>query len=185
LALSSLSVVALGVLLAAVTPPHWLTAGIVAMAAVDAAVVIADLLQKPNDALNAAHPAAGLPRLQNAQLGSAVMGYGDLFIAGALGALLVLAFGRELQARAALLAAALALGFDLLFFFVDELPATVPVALTLIVVLVSRPRRSELMVPTPAPAVSARTAPPRASPEQPRPQAPPQAGQTPPRPAAP
>jgi hypothetical protein len=33
----------------------------------------------------------------------------------------------------------MALGFDLLFFFVDELPATVPVALTL-VVLVSQGR---------------------------------------------
>jgi hypothetical protein len=171
LVLSGLSCVALGVLLAAVTPSRWLTAGIVAMAAVDAALVIADLLQKPNDALNSAHPAAGLPRLQNAQLGSAVIGYGDLFIAGALGALLVLVFGRKLQARAALLAAVLALCFDLLFFFVDELPATVPVALTLIAVLAARPRRSESRAPARAPAASVQTA------RQP--------AQAPPKPAAP
>ncbi len=94
LTLSALSCVALGVLLAAVTPPRWLAAGIVAMALVDAALVVSDLLQRPNDALNAAHPAAGLPRLQSALLGSAVMGYGDLFIAGALGALLALTVGR-------------------------------------------------------------------------------------------
>lgn len=155
LALSALSCVALGVLLAAVTPPRWLAAGIVAMALVDAALVIADLLQRPNDALNAAHPAAGLPRLQSELLGSAVMGYGDLFIAGVLGALMALATGRDVQSRAALLAVALALGFDLLFLFVSELPATVPVALTLIVVLALRRQRSVPSAPAPAPAGSA------------------------------
>lgn len=142
LALSALSCVALGALLASVTPPRWLAAGIVAMALLDAGLVIADLLQRPNDALNAAHPAAGLPRLQSAVLGSAVMGYGDLFIAGALGALLALTAGRRTQRRGALLAAALAVCFDALFLVVDELPATVPIALTLIVAVAVRPRRS-------------------------------------------
>jgi hypothetical protein len=178
LALSALSCVALGVLLAAVTPPRWLAAGIVAMALVDAGLVIADLLQRPNSALNAAHPAAGLPRLQSALLGSAVMGYGDLFIAGALGGLLALAAGRHAQSRAALLAAVLALCFDLLFFFVNELPATAPVALTLIVVLGVRRRRSAPKGPARAPAVSAAPspdAPARAHPPLDRP----------PRPAAP
>ncbi len=85
LALSALSCAALGALLAAVTPPRWLAAGIVAMAAADAALVVSELLQRPNNALNAAHPAAGLPRLQSAVFGSAVMGYGDLFVAGVLG----------------------------------------------------------------------------------------------------
>jgi len=155
LALSALSCVALGALLAAVTPPRWLALGIVAMALVDAALVIADLLQRPNSALNAAHPAAGLPRLQSEELGSAVMGYGDLFIAGALGALLALAAGRRTQSRAALIAVVLALGFDLLFFFVDELPATVPVALTLIVVLAVRRRGSAARAPARGPAVPA------------------------------
>ena len=149
LALSALSCVALGVLLAAVTPPRWLAGGIVAMAVADAGLVLADLLQRPNDALNAAHPAAGLPRLQSATLGSAVMGYGDLFIAGALGALLALALGRREQSRAALIAATLAVCFDLLFFLLDELPATVPVALTLIVVLVRRRRSASSQPPAP------------------------------------
>lgn len=155
LALSALSCVALGVLLAIVTPPRWLGAGIVAMAIADAALVISDLLQKPNSALNAAHPVAGLPRLQDATFGSAVIGYGDLFVAGTLGALLAVAFGRSLQTRGAILAAALALAFDLLFFFVDELPATVPVALTLIVVTASRRRKSAPSEPARAPAASA------------------------------
>jgi hypothetical protein len=139
LGLSALSCAALGALLAAVTPTRWLAAGIVAMAAADTALVVADLLQRPNNALNAAHPAAGLPRLQTAVFGSAVMGYGDLFVAGVLGGLLATAMGRRWQLRGAALTALLALGFDLLFFFVDELPATAPVALTLLVLMARRP----------------------------------------------
>jgi hypothetical protein len=138
LLLSALSCAALGVLLATVTPPRWLAAGIVAMAVADATLVISDLLQQPNNALNAARPAAGLPQLQNATFGSAVMGYGDLFIAAALGGLLAASAGRSLQLRAAVLTAVLALGFDLLFFLVDELPATVPVALVLVAAILTR-----------------------------------------------
>jgi hypothetical protein len=155
LVLSALSCVTLGVLLAIVTPPRWLAAGIVAMTLADAALVIGDLLQHPNNALNAAQPAAGLPRLQSAMLGSAVMGYGDLFAAAALGGLIAVAAGRPGQSRIAALSAAFAVCFDLLFFFVDELPATVPVALTLIVVLAVRRRRSAQAAPARAPAASA------------------------------
>jgi hypothetical protein len=140
LALSALSCVTLGVLIASITPPRWLAAGVVAMAVADSVLVISDLLQRPNDALNAAHPAAGLPQLQSAVFGTAVMGYGDLFIAGALGGLLAATVGRSLQLRAARLTAALALVFDLLFFVVEELPATVPVAFALIAVALTRRR---------------------------------------------
>jgi hypothetical protein len=142
LLLSALSCAALGVLLATVTPPRWLAAGIVAMAIADTALVVSDLLQRPNNALNAARPVAGLPQLQSAVFGSAVMGYGDLFIAGVLGGLLAATLGRVWQLRAAALTAVLALGFDLLFFLVDELPATVPVASALILVILRRRWRS-------------------------------------------
>jgi hypothetical protein len=138
LLLSGLSCVALGVMLAALTPPRWLAGGIITMACVDSALVIADLLQQPNSALNAAHPGAGLPKLQSAVFGSAVMGYGDLFIAGVLGGLLAAGVGRSTQLRGAVLTAASALLFDLLFFLVDELPATVPVALALVILLTQR-----------------------------------------------
>jgi hypothetical protein len=163
LALSALSCVALGVLLASVTPPRWLGAGIVAMAIADTALVVSDQLQKPNSALNAAHPAAGLPRLQDAVFGSAVIGYGDLFVAGVLGALLIVSLGRAQQARGAVLAAGFALAFDLLFFAVDELPATVPIALTLIAVTALR-RRSARSARARAPAASAAGRPARALP---------------------
>ena len=147
--LSALSCVALGALIAAVTPRRWLAAGIVAMAVADTKLVVLDLLQRPNNALNAAHPVAHLPRLQSAILGSAVMGYGDLFIAGALGGLLAIAGrGRSApQTRAAAMTALLALSFDLLFFFLNELPATVPVALTLLLLCLAR---APARVPAPA-----------------------------------
>jgi len=58
------------------------------------------------------------------------MGFGDLFIAAVLGALL--ARDSRLQARGAILAALLCCAWDLLFFVIDTTPATVPVALTLL-----------------------------------------------------
>jgi hypothetical protein len=131
-ALAALSCVTLGVLLAAVTPARWLVVGIVLMAVADTALVVSELLQHPNDVLNAAHPAAGLPRLQSETFGSAVMGYGDLFVAGLLGGLLAAGGERSRQLLGAALVAGLAVGFDLLFFAVSELPATVPVALATI-----------------------------------------------------
>jgi hypothetical protein len=138
--LSALSCVTLGVLLAAVTPPGWLKVGILLMAGADVWLVASDLLQAPNATLGAAAPPVGLPQLQAEVFGTVSMGYGDLFIAAVLGA--VLADRRDMQLSAALLTLVLAGLFDLLFFVISELPATVPVALALIVVEVwSRRRR--------------------------------------------
>ena len=134
-ALTALSCVALGALIAGVTPARWLALGIVAMAVADTSLVVSDLLQQPNNALNAAHPVGGLPQLQAEVFGSAVMGYGDLFVAGVLGGLLAVATDRSRQLTGALLVALLALAFDLLFFVVDELPATVPIAAALMVLV--------------------------------------------------
>ncbi|MGN6256252.1 MAG: hypothetical protein ACTHN3_00670 [Solirubrobacterales bacterium] len=130
LALSALACVTLGWFVACVVPGRWLKLGIYLMAAVDTYLVASDLLQGPNAVLNTAAPGAGLPRLQLASFGSAVMGLGDLFVAATLGALLA-SYGRRLQLHGAALAAIIGLGFDLLFFAVDELPSTVPIALTL------------------------------------------------------
>ena len=138
LALTALSCVTLGWLISCVVPGRWLKLGIYVMAAVDTYLIAGDLLQGPNAVLNTAAPAADLPRLQLANFGSALMGFGDLFIAATLGALL--AYDRRLQLRGALLAAAIGLTFDLLFFAIDELPATVPIALTLAALeLLARP----------------------------------------------
>jgi len=137
LALSALACVTLGWLVACVVPPRWLKLGIYVMAAVDTYLVGSDLLQEPNAVLNTASPGAGLPRLQLAHFGTAVMGFGDLFIATTLGALLA-SYGRRLQLQGAVLAAVVCISFDLLFFAFDELPATVPIALTLAVLEIGR-----------------------------------------------
>jgi len=139
-ALSGLACVTLGWLLVCAVPARWLRLGVYAMAVIDAIYVTADLLQEPNAVLSAAAPAAGLPQLQVVHFGSAVMGFGDLFVAALVGCLLAAedagpardrAGEANLQALAAVLVAILALTFDLLFFAVHELPATVPVALAL------------------------------------------------------
>jgi hypothetical protein len=131
LALSALACVCLGWLLACVVPSRWLKLGIYAMAALDAWLVGSSLLQEPNAVLNAAAPGGGLPRFQLASFGTAIMGFGDLFIAATLGALL--AYDRRLQLTGAALTAVIAVAFDLLFLAVDQLPATVPIALALAV----------------------------------------------------
>jgi len=136
LALDALSAVALAVLLVAVSPRALVKLGIVAMAAVDTWLVLSDLLAAPNRALNAAAPVAHLPQLQRVVFGSAVMGYGDIFVAALLGALLAGA-ARDAR-RGAAIAIALALAMDLLFLLVDELPATVPIALTLLIIELGR-----------------------------------------------
>ena len=128
--LSGLACVALGWLLASVVPSRWLRWGIYAMAAIDAALIAADLLQGPSGVLSAAAPAE-LPRLQVLEFGAARMGFGDAFVAATVGCLL--AGSPRVQLRAALLVAVLGLAFDLLFFALDTLPATVPVALALAV----------------------------------------------------
>lgn len=148
LALTSLGTVTLGTLLTAVTPLAWLKAGVVAMCAADVALVTSHLLQAPNDVLNAAAPAASLPQLQDVSLGTAVMGYGDVFLASVLGAILVAEGAR--QGRIALVTAVFALLFGLLFLVLDELPATVPVAAALGVSELAR-RRGRRRRPAPAP----------------------------------
>ncbi len=134
--LSALSCVTLGWLLGAVTPPKWLKLGILAMCAADVWLVGSDLLQTPNATLTVAaplpHSGLHLPQLQSEQFGSVLFGYGDLFVAGLLGA--VLAREGRRQWPVALLTLFLAGLFDLLFFVLNELPATVPVAAAVIVV---------------------------------------------------
>jgi len=146
--LSGLACIALGWLLVCVVPARWLRRGIYAMATIDAVLIAAELLQGPSGVLSAAAP-AGLPRLQVLELGSARMGFGDAFVAATVGCLLALPadgpqsgqigrFEARRQLGGAGLVAVLGLGFDLLFFWLETLPATVPVALAL---ALTRPAR--------------------------------------------
>lgn len=148
--LSGLACVSLGWLLVCVVPATWLRWGIYAMAAIDAALIAAELLQGPSGVLVAADP-GGLPRLQVLEFGAARMGFGDAFVAATAGCLLAFpadgpqtsgyrTFEAHRQLEGAVLVAVLGLAFDLLFFALDTLPATVPVAVAL--ALVEARRRS-------------------------------------------
>lgn len=145
LVLTALACVTLARLLTAVAPLAWLKVGIVAMAAVDAVLVFSHTLQAPNAVLNAAVPAAGLPRFQLASFGDAVMGYGDLFVAAVLGAVLAAEGARQGWAAWATLGCAVL--FDALFLVTSELPATVPVALALVLVELARRRAAHPVRP--------------------------------------
>jgi hypothetical protein len=139
-ALTALSCVTLGRLLAGLVPLVWLELGIGAMAVVDSILVFGNELQAPNAVLNAAVPAAGLPQLQFLAMPHASLGYGDVFVAGVLGG--VLAARGIRQWPVALLVLALGIAWDTLFLLFDTLPATVPVAVATGIVALARSRRA-------------------------------------------
>jgi hypothetical protein len=133
------SCVTLGRLLAGAAPLVLLKLGIVAMAITDSILVFGNQLQAPNATLIAAVPAHGLPQLQSASFDHAGLGYGDFFAAGVLGGVLA-AQGRA-QLAAALGVVVASLAWDQLFYVYDTLPATVPVAVVLVVVELTGARR--------------------------------------------
>jgi hypothetical protein len=132
LGLIAASCTVLGALLVEVTPPHWLGVGIAATAAVDLVLVASGLLAPASIALNGAGVTESLPQLQRVELGPLTMGYADLFLPALVGALLA----TQLRTRrwVALLTLCFALAAGLVFLVADRLPATVPVALALLVV---------------------------------------------------
>jgi hypothetical protein len=124
------SCVTVGRLLAGGAPLLYLKAGVVAMAAIDAVFIFGDFFGEENAAFNAAVPAAGLPRLQVADIGDVSTDYGDYFVAGLVGGILVAE--RRPQALAAVSTLAAANAFNQLFLVVDSLPGTVPPAVVLL-----------------------------------------------------
>jgi prepilin signal peptidase PulO-like enzyme (type II secretory pathway) len=131
--LSILAAVALAVLLTQVAPVRWLKIGILLAALGDVVMIGAHYLQPAQDLLNFATPSFDLPAFQRVLFSGVVMGFGDFFLAALLGAVLAIE-GHRYQDRAALITFALALLFDLLFIAIPVLPATVPVAVALLVV---------------------------------------------------
>lgn len=114
----------------------WVRVALVAMAVIDAILVFSSALQGPNATLNAAVPAAQLPRLQYVTFGGASMGYGDVFVAAVLGAVLAAEGApRRVQLAAAAATLVAATLFSMLWWIdsISTLPATVPIAVVLLV----------------------------------------------------
>jgi hypothetical protein len=132
LGLIAASCTVLGALLVEVTPGRWLGIGIAATAAVDLVLVASGLLAPASIALNSAGVTESLPQLQRVELGPLTMGYADLFLPALVGALLA----TQVRTRrwVALLTLCFALAAGCVFLVADRLPATVPVALALLVV---------------------------------------------------
>jgi hypothetical protein len=126
------SAVTLGRLLVGAAPLRLLTAGAVAMVIVDAVLVCSGNLQAANAVLVSATPAAHLPQFQSASFGPAELGYGDLFVAAVVGAILATERRHQLVGAAATLA--LSVAWDQLLLSYDLLPATIPPVVALIVV---------------------------------------------------
>ena len=118
------SCVTAGRLVAGAAPLTYLKVGVVAMCVIDSVFIFGDLWGAQNAAFNAAVPAAGLPRLQVADVGSVSTDYGDYFIAGLVGGILAAERRPQWLAAAATLVAAEA--WNQLFLVVDSLPGTVP-----------------------------------------------------------
>jgi prepilin signal peptidase PulO-like enzyme (type II secretory pathway) len=146
--LSMLACVALAVLLTQVAPVRWLKLGILLTAVGDVAMIGAHYLQPAQHLLNFATPSFDLPAFQRVLFSGVVMGFGDFFLAALLGAVLAIE-GRRYQDRAALITFGLALLFDLLFVAIPVLPATVPVAVALLVVELRLRKRDRGAAPTP------------------------------------
>jgi hypothetical protein len=126
------SCVTLGRLLAGAAPLLLLKAGVVVMATIDAIFIFGQFFETQNAHFNAAAPAAGLPRLQVADIGDTSTDYGDYFISGLVGG--ILAAERRPQLAAAVAMFFVAQAFNQLFLVVDSLPGTVPPTLVMLAV---------------------------------------------------
>jgi hypothetical protein len=133
LVLVGLSAVALAVLVVGILPTTVAKIGICVWAAVDLSVALAHHLEEASRPIFQATPVVGPAHLQfqRVVLGSSSMEYADLFVAAALGA--VLAVEGRRRGLASLLVAVFAAGSSLFFLVTDTLPATVPIALALLV----------------------------------------------------
>lgn len=169
LVLVVLSSVGLAAIVVAIVPRLVVKAGICVWAAADLSVALAHRLEQASHAITHALPVAGPQlQLQRAVLGSASMEWADFFIAAVLGA--VLAAQERRRGRAALLVAVLAMISSAFFLVTNVLPATVPVALALVIdevwvyLFSSRaPSRRKMIRVPPSPTRSAVTSPPCAS----------------------
>jgi hypothetical protein len=139
---TALACVTVGAALQRLIPGRWLLMGVAAMSVVDIALLLAGPGYHETAVLAAAQTNFHGPRFTGAHLGGTTIGYPDLFLAALLGAFLA---GERAQLWGAALLTGLAIAYDSMLTPGLLLPATVPIALTLVLLWVVgrrwRPRR--------------------------------------------
>jgi hypothetical protein len=134
---TALACLTLGAALQRLIPGRWLLLGVVAMSVVDITLLVSGFGYHQTALLAAATDNFHGPRFTGARIGGTTIGYPDLFLAALLGASLA---GDRAQAPAAALLTVLAVVYDSLLAPGQLLPATVPIALTLVIVVWARRR---------------------------------------------
>jgi hypothetical protein len=129
--LTALGCLTLGAAFVRLTPARWLYIGVLSMALVDVLLLGMGVAQPAGALLYDALGSGAHPVLQRAQLGNITLDYPDLVLAAVVGGVVA---GRAVQPRAAVLAAILAAAYELLLAVCDSVPATVPLALVLLLV---------------------------------------------------
>lgn len=128
---TALGCLTLGVALARLIPSPWLASGVLAMCAVDVVLLGVGVGQPSAALLDHAMTGSSLPTLHHASAGSVTTDYPDLILAAVIGGVLA---GRAAQWRGAVLTATLSGAYAGLLMFVNPLPATVPLALALVLI---------------------------------------------------
>lgn len=135
---TALACLTVGAALQRLIPGRWLLLGVVAMSVVDITLLLAGPGYHETAVLAAAQTNFHGPRFTGARIGGTTIGYPDLFLAALLGASLA---GQRAQGWAAGLLVVFAVAYDSLLSPGLLLPATVPIALTLVMVGIIRHRR--------------------------------------------
>jgi hypothetical protein len=134
--LTALGCLTLGAALVRLIPRRWIFAGVLAMCAVDVALLASGLGQTASDLVATATAHVHGPVFDQAEIGPISTDYPDLLLAAVLGGAVA---GQAEQSRAAVLVAVLAAAYGMLLPFAnDALPATVPVAVTFLLLGIGR-----------------------------------------------
>jgi hypothetical protein len=152
--LTALGCLALGAALARLIPGRWVLVGVLCMCAADAALLASGVGQSAAALMAGATAQFHGPVFDRAGLGRITIDYPDLVLAAVLGAFVA---GHHGQRRAAVLVATLAVGCGALTPS-GVWPATVPIALTFILLRwrgLPRPRQSISVNPPPGAARAA------------------------------
>jgi hypothetical protein len=139
-ALTALACLAVGAGLVRLTPLPWLAAGAAAMCVVDAVLLASGFGQPAAHQLELALSNSALPQFHRAQLGSMNRDYPDLVLAAVLGC--ALAGHARRQLTGGVLVAVLSAANGIFLLVASILPATVPVGVAAVVLVMLERRGS-------------------------------------------